>query len=187
MYILSKYAGELSSDAGRYYIIYFGTIGGLMSAKNKTTMTKAQIKKILGEEDVGCLCLSRNGEPYGVPVSYAFIKNRIVFHSSLKGRKLDFIRKNKRVCFVVSRHPDRAKPHHPEKGCKYRYESVVCSGKAVIIRDVQERFYWLSRFLKYFNVRIGKAPDANPITEEVAARVGCVVIKVDKFSGRKKL
>ena len=62
-----------------------------MGGKNKTVMTRGEINRILGEEDTGCLCLSRGGEPYGVPVSYAFIKGRIVFHCALKGRKLDFL------------------------------------------------------------------------------------------------
>ena len=157
-----------------------------MSKKAKTAMSVKEAKQVLSEEDTGCLCLSRAGEPYGVPVSYAFLDGRIVFHSALKGLKLDFIRKNPRVCFVVSRHPDRAKPHHPEKGCKYRYESVICLGKARIVENIEERFKLLSRFLAYFNVRIGKAPGANPITKDTAAHVGCISITIKKMTGRKK-
>ncbi len=157
-----------------------------MSKKGKCEMKDSEAKRLLKEEDTGCLCLSCGGEPYGVPVSYAFIDNSIVFHCGLKGKKLDFIRKNPRVCFVVSRHPDRAKPHHPEKGCDYRYESVVCSGKAKIIKDVTARHELLNKFLAHFNVRLGKKPGENLIPKEVAARVGCVAIGIKSMTGRKK-
>jgi len=78
-----------------------------MSDNCKTEMSEQEIKKVLGEEDTGCLCLSRADEPYGVMLSYAYLDGQIVFHSALKGQKLEFIRKNPRVCFVVSRHPTR--------------------------------------------------------------------------------
>lgn len=158
-----------------------------MSKEGKIEMTDDEAKRLLGEEDTGCLCLSgRKGEPYGVPVSYAFIDGRIVFHCAPKGKKLDFIRENPRICFVVSRHPDRVKPHHPEKGCTYRYESVICSGKAGIIEDVAERHELLNKFLAHFNVRLGKNPDNNLIPREVAAGVGCVAIEITGIAGRKK-
>ncbi|MCX5786404.1 MAG: pyridoxamine 5'-phosphate oxidase family protein [Elusimicrobia bacterium] len=157
-----------------------------MSEKGKTAMPESEAKRVLAEEDTGCLCLSRGEEPYGVPVSYAVLDGRIVFHCSITGRKLDFIRANPRVCFVVSRHPDRVKPHHPEEGCKYRFESVICAGKARIVEDIEERFELLRRFLVYFNVRLGKPPGDNPISKEAAAGVACVSINIEKMTGRRK-
>lgn len=150
-------------------------------------MEGGEARKLLEDEDTGCLCLSRGGEPYGVPVSYALIGGRIIFHCALKGEKLDCIKENPRVCFTVSRHPDRVKPHHPEKGCDYRYESVICRGKARLVEDVAERCELLNKFLAHFNVRLGKAPDANPIPEEVAAGLGCVEITIETMTGRKKI
>jgi len=147
-----------------------------------------EAKRVLGEEDTGCLCLSsKAGKPYGVPVSYAFIGGRIIFHCGLKGRKLDLIRENPAVSFVVSRHPDKVRPHHPEKGCTYRYESVICSGKARIVKNLKERHELLNKFLSYFNVRLGKDPADRLIPEKVAAGVGCVVIDIKGITGRKKL
>ena len=159
-----------------------------MSKEGKTEMEKSEAEQLLKEEDTGCLCLSNeDGEPYGVPVSYAFIDGRIIFHCSLKGKKLDFVRENQRVSFVVSRHPGRVRPHHPEKGCDYRYESVICSGKAEIIKDMKKRHELLNKFLAHFNVRLGKKPDENLIPKEVASNVGCVVIEIQNIAGRKKI
>lgn len=149
-------------------------------------MEESEARKLLEDEDTGCLCLSGGGEPYGVPVSYAVIDGRIVFHCGLKGRKLDIIRENPRVCFVVSRHPDRVRPHHPEKGCDYRYESVICSGNARIVEDVPERHKLLNQFLAHFNVRLGKKPDENPIPAQAASGLACVAIDIETITGRKK-
>jgi hypothetical protein len=158
-----------------------------MSDDCEKAMTVEEAKRILGEEDAGYLSLCRDGEPYGVPVSYAMIDGRVVFHCALKGRKLDFIRANPKVSFAVSRHPDRARPHHPEKGCSYRYESVICSGKAVIVEDLDERFELLSKFLACFNLRLGRPAGHNAIKRETAEKVACVVIEPENISGRKKM
>lgn len=158
-----------------------------MSEKNKAEMTEKEAKRLLGEEDTGCLCLStKTGKPYGVPVSYAFIDERIIFHCGLKGKKLDLIRENPAVSFLVSRHPDKVKPHHPEGGCKYRYESVICSGKARMVENLKERHKLLNQFLSHFNVRLGKDPADRLIPEKVAEGVGCVVIDIKGITGRKK-
>ncbi|MBI4350174.1 MAG: pyridoxamine 5'-phosphate oxidase family protein [Elusimicrobia bacterium] len=158
-----------------------------MSTKGKCEMEAGEAEKLLAEEDSGCLCLSSGGEPYGVPVSYAYVDGRILFHCALKGKKLDYIRDNPRVCFTVSRHPDRARPHHAEKGCDYRYESVICRGKARIVEELPERRALLNKFLAHFNVRLGKKADDNLIPEEAAARLACVAITIDSMTGRKKV
>lgn len=158
-----------------------------MSKEKKTGMTKTWARRLLREEDTGCLCLSsKKGEPYGVPVSYAFLEGRIVFHCALKGKKLDLIRRNPAVSFVVSRHPDKVRPHHPEKGCTYRYESVICSGRARMVENLKERHKLLNKFLSHFNVRLGKPPKDRLIPEQVAKGVGCVVIDIKSMTGRRK-
>lgn len=143
-------------------------------------------ERVLAEEDTGYLAMCRDGEPYCVPVSYAFLGGKIVFHCALKGRKLDFIGANPKVSFAVSRHPDRARPHHPETGCTYRYESVICSGRARIVEDLDERFALLCGFLEYFNARLGRPAGTNPITKDGAARVACVEISPEAVSGRRQ-
>lgn len=157
-----------------------------MSSKNQPNLSPGEMEKILREEDTGCLCMSRDDEPYAVPVSYLWSSGEIIFHCATEGLKLSILRENPRVCFVVDRHPDRTKPHHAEGKCDYRFESVLCFGSARVIDSVAERFEYLKTFRAAFYERLGLSPDENPVTMKAAEGCGCVVIKVDRMTGRKK-
>jgi len=157
-----------------------------MSTKYFPNLEKSEIELILKEEDTGYLCLSQNEIPYGVPVSYAFIDNKIVVHCALTGKKLDIMRNNPDVCFIVSRNLDKMKPHLPDEKCNYRFESVLCFGTAEIIEDVNERFKYLTDFRTYFYKRLGFDESQDPVTAKSAERCGCFVIHIKETTGRKK-
>ena len=158
----------------------------MSSMKNAPNLDRREMEKILLEEDTGCLCLSMNDEPYGVPLSYAWIDGAVMFHCAPEGRKLDILRANPAVCFVVSRNADRSRPHTAEGDCTFRFESVQCFGKARIIDPLPERLELLKKFKRHFDDRLGLDPAKNPVTESAAAKCGCVVITVERMSGRRK-
>ncbi|MBI5624748.1 MAG: pyridoxamine 5'-phosphate oxidase family protein [Elusimicrobia bacterium] len=141
---------------------------------------------LLIEEETGTLCLASEGVPYGVVVSHAFLDARLVIHCAPEGRKLDFIKANPRACYVVSRHPDKMKPHRAEGKCSYRFESVVCQGRARIVSDAAERLEWLRRFKGYFYEKLGRDPKEDPVGEEAAAHVACIVMDIETMTGRRK-
>lgn len=157
-----------------------------MSTKYLPNLSDAEMKVILKEEDTGCLCMSRNDEPYAVPVSYLWREGEIIFHCAREGLKIDVLRVNPRVCFVVDRHPDRTKPHQLEGECNYRFESVLCFGTARVLDSAAERLEYLKTFQETFYERLGLDPDKNPVTIKSAESCGCVVIKVDRMTGRRK-
>jgi len=157
-----------------------------MSSKD-STMSRGQAEAVLRQEETGTLCLSRDGQPYAVPVSYAYLDGEILFHSKSSGRKLDILRANPRVCFAVSRHPDRTRPHRPEGGCSFRYESVLCLGKARVIEDPRERLEKLKAFKDFFYRRLGIDPSKDPVTEKAAASTACVVIAIEEMTGKSRL
>ena len=77
----------------------------------------------------GTLCTaSADGIPYGVPVNYYYDEEEqaVVFHRAVKGRKLDNIRTNSRVCFVVV-----GDERIIEERYTTHYGSVVAEGEAV--------------------------------------------------------
>lgn len=156
-----------------------------MSTKHVPNLDREQIEQILKEEETGVLCLADGTNPYAVPISYAWIDGAIVIHCALQGRKLDIIRHNPQVAFVVYRHPDRVVPH-AEGQCSYQFESVFVFGRARIVEDVSERLRWLQRFQQYFFDRLGLAVDSNPVTRNAAAACAGVVISVESMTGRRK-
>jgi uncharacterized protein len=142
------------------------------------------MKQILAEEEVGHLALNDDGQPYVVPLNYAYLDDRVVIHCAVKGRKIDIVRKEPRCCFAVNRHPDRVK-YHADKRCHYRYHSVLVTGRATYIESEEERLEWMLTFKDHFDSRMdwhyAPVPDIKS-----ARRCGIIVIAVDSMSGRKE-
>jgi nitroimidazol reductase NimA-like FMN-containing flavoprotein (pyridoxamine 5'-phosphate oxidase superfamily) len=138
------------------------------------------MEKVLIEERVGYLGLSVQGLPYVVPLTYVYIARKILFHCSLTGRKLDYIKSNPQVCFTVSRLFGDVVPHPQGAVCHVNSDSVICYGKARIIDDVKER----CEVLNVFNQCL--QPDAKDITNEDVSRCNAVEISVTEMTGREE-
>ena len=64
------------------------------------TLTREQCVDVLGRNHVARLACARDGQPYVVPVSYAFAENYL-YGMSTPGRKIDWMRSNPLVCVEV--------------------------------------------------------------------------------------
>jgi len=157
-----------------------------MSHVNTPIVDRAEMEQILGTEEIGYLALSHGGQPYCIPLSYAWLDGRAVIHCALQGRKLDIIRDNPRCCFTVSRNQDRMQPHRAEGECDYRFESILIEGHARVVDDEVERLGLLTAFKDHFYARLGLDPGQNPLTAEAAGRCGCIVIEAERMSGRRR-
>lgn len=92
-------------------------------------------RRILRDGSNGVLSLTGpDGEPYGVPVSYAYDGDgRIYFHSATAGQKIDFIGANPRCSFCVVG-LDRIVP---EEFTSY-FSSVIVKGRINRVTDPEE-------------------------------------------------
>jgi nitroimidazol reductase NimA-like FMN-containing flavoprotein (pyridoxamine 5'-phosphate oxidase superfamily) len=142
--------------------------------------SRDEMEAILREEVVGYLGLSMGGQPYVVPINYVYVEGRVLMHCALTGTKLDHIRANPRVCFVVARQTGRVREHAGQDPCQVDSDSVLCYGRARILETPQERQPVLDAFNRHFD------PDAEPISLERAARCGVIVIDVVEMTGRRE-
>jgi len=58
--------------------------------------SRVEMEEILRREVWGCLGLCADVQPYVVPINYAYVDGRILFHCALEGEKLDCIRAARR-------------------------------------------------------------------------------------------
>ncbi len=141
----------------------------------------AEMEEMLRREAWGCLGLcTPEGTPYVVPVNYAYVEGKILFHCALEGLKLDCIRANPEVCFTVARQPGTVREHPGGDPCHVDSESVICYGRARIVEDLKERAALLNRFNHAFR------PEAEELTPERAAGCGAVEITVREMTGRRE-
>jgi nitroimidazol reductase NimA-like FMN-containing flavoprotein (pyridoxamine 5'-phosphate oxidase superfamily) len=142
--------------------------------------SRREMEKVLTEERVGYLGLSVQGLPYVVPLTYAYFDGKILFHCAMKGKKLDSIRENHRVCFSVSRHFGEMVSHPQGAVCRVNSDSVICYGIARIIDDVKERRNVLDAFNQCLQ------PNAKEITIEDVSNCSAVEIRVTEMTGREE-
>ena len=93
-------------------------------------ITDEEATKLLRAAEYGILSTaSKDGVPYGIPLSFCLIDNAIYFHSATEGQKLDHFKENNQVSFCVV-----GKTEVLAKKFTTNYESTIVSG------DIEESF-----------------------------------------------
>ena len=111
----------------------------------------SEIRKILDAAKVLHLGMAVDNKPYVVPMNYGYCfegeKLVLYLHSAVRGRKLDMIRENPKVFFEMD--CDRV-PFEGKLPCQYglTYSSVMGSGEARIVEDVEEKMKAMTELMK---------------------------------------
>lgn len=143
-------------------------------------ISRREAEKILQKGAVGILCtVDENGQPYGVPLNYVYNDSKIYFHCAVEGHKLDNIRANNKVCFVVYDENEVI----PDK-FTIQYSSVVVYGKAEIVGE-SEKIEALKMIInKYSKDYI---EEGNTYIEKAKGRTEAVKITVEHITGKRRL
>ncbi len=89
-------------------------------------ITQEKARAFLKKAEYGVLStVTADGKPYGVPLSFCVIDQRLYFHSAVEGQKLDNLEHNQSVSFCVIGNVELL----PKKFAT-RYQSVVVAGEA---------------------------------------------------------
>jgi hypothetical protein len=114
--------------------------------RDDRAITTEQAAEILQKGEYGILStVSTDGQPYGVPVSYAYEGNTLYFHCAVEGHKLDNLAANPRVSFCVV----GATEVLPDKFAT-RYESAIVFGTARELTS-DEKHTGLTRLLEKYS------------------------------------
>ncbi len=148
---------------------------------NRTfVLSRRKIETLLRGETLGFLGLSRDGQPYVVPLNYAYAEGKVLFHGKLTGKRLDYLKANPRVCFTIARQAGRIFRHPQGASCHVDNDSVVCYGRARLIEDAEER----RRALNIFNRCL--QPDAPEIPLRAASRCCAIEVRITEATGRQQ-
>jgi nitroimidazol reductase NimA-like FMN-containing flavoprotein (pyridoxamine 5'-phosphate oxidase superfamily) len=142
--------------------------------------SRQEMEELLRKEAVGYLGLSVDGQPYVVPLNYAYMEGKIFFHCALTGKKLDYLKANPQVCFTVARQEGQVRRHAEGDPCYVDSDSVICYGTARVIEKVEERQVALNAFNRSFR------PNAEAISLERVLRCAAVEIRIAEMTGRRE-
>ena len=129
-------------------------------------MTHDEMEHLLKKSSYGRLGVSFQNETYIVPVSCGYDQGRIFFHSGKRGKKVDFIKRNNRVCFEVDE----------REGGKAggSWASVICYGTATLRDDIEAKRGFYDAFR-------GQTPSDEEL-EKIETYIG--VIQIEEMTGK---
>ena len=142
--------------------------------------SRQEMEKLLREEAIGYLGLSMDDGPYVVPLNYAYVEGRILFHCATTGKKLDFLKRNQEVCFTVGRQSGDVRRHAEGDLCHVDSDSVICYGRARIVEDLNERKEILDTFNRCFQ------SDAEELPLEAVEKCCAIEVKISVMTGRQE-
>jgi len=139
-----------------------------------------EMESLLREALVGCLAtVGSDGSPYITPLNFVYHQGKIYFHSALKGRKVDNIRVNPRVCFEVH---ELIKIVWSQQACNFstRYRSVLAFGRAHSLPDGAEKVAVLTALAEKY--ASGQAVE--PPTPKKAKGTEVIEITIEEMTGK---
>ena len=151
-----------------------------MRRKEKEIKEKVVIEEVFRQNEVGRLATAVDGEPYIVPMNFAYIGDKIYLHSHKDGKKIKDIQKNPRVCFEV----DSGEMITGENPCDFswRYRSTVAYGEAKIVESKDERLKALRLISEKYS--FGKGKLITPELMEKFDHLWIIEIAIDKMTGK---
>ncbi len=123
-----------------------------MRRKDRQITDLEAIRAILDKAKVLHLAMIDGDRPYVVPLNYGYTLENgaltLYLHSAREGRKLDVLRQNDRVAFVLETNVSQVSGG--DIPCKYgeAYASVMGEGRAVLLTDSAEKMAALSILMK---------------------------------------
>lgn len=122
-----------------------------MRRSDKEIVDKKLISAIIRKCQVCRIALAKEDKPYIVPISFGYDGMHIYFHSTIEGKKIDFINANNRVCFEfelgVELIPNEINP------CKwtFSFQSVIGEGKIIELITENEKRKGLNEIMKHYS------------------------------------
>jgi nitroimidazol reductase NimA-like FMN-containing flavoprotein (pyridoxamine 5'-phosphate oxidase superfamily) len=138
----------------------------------------AAIESIIGDASVCRLGLSKDAQPYVVPLNFGYEKNTFYFHGAGEGKKIDIIRSNPNVCFELD---IRAKVVEAPDPCFWgmNYQSVIGFGIAVILEDIEEK-------RKGFNIIMAHYSDQSFAFDDKFLNATAVIkVEIESMTGKQ--
>ena len=149
-----------------------------MRKSEKEITSRAEIEEIISKSIVCRIALSENDTPYILPVCFGCEGDTLYFHSARRGRKLDILRRNNRVCFEMDIDIDLIRG---DKACSWgmKYRSVIGFGTASILEDPAEKRKGLDAIMRHYS-----GPAGN-YSEKELNRTTVVKVQINSLTGKK--
>ncbi len=145
-------------------------------------LAEEQINRLLQRAQTGSLAtLNPDGTPYITPIHFVYFDDVIFVHGLPKGQKLDNLAHDSRVGFSVYE-MDKLLLDPNEKPCdtNTKYESVIISGTAKLVDDIEKKRNVLQRIVEKYTPHLVK----KEIPDNMVKGTAVIRIDVTDMSGK---
>ena len=121
-----------------------------MRNEEKEIKNIEKIIEIFSREKVCRIAFKGEKFPYILPVHFVYVKDCFYFHSADKGRKIDLMEIDGRVCFEVDK---LIEIKSNKQACSWntKYQSVIGTGTAIVVKDLKEKMDALSHLMEKYS------------------------------------
>lgn len=135
---------------------------------------------VLKESEIGILStICENGYPYGIPLNYVYLNNKIYFHCAVEGQKINNIKKCEKVSFCVTNNVELL-----PSSFSANFKSVVIFGKTKETND-QEKYNVLFEFIKKYSCEF--IEEGKNYIEKKIEKVKVYEIEIEHITGKAKV
>lgn len=154
--------------------------GSLVKNRENPARNNGEVEKMVRDAYQGVLVMCSNDEPYAVPMNFAYRDGRFYFHCAPAGKKLEMIRSNPKVVFVVNRYNGRPEDHRRSLKCHGCWESVIARGRARVVEEREELRDAFRTFMRYHG------NESFEPSEKAHEQTRAIVMDVDTMTARRE-
>jgi hypothetical protein len=151
-----------------------------MRRKDREITDIALTEDIIRNSMVCRLGMSRDDQPYVVPLCFAYSDKTLYFHSAGEGLKLEILQQNPNVCveFDIDQEVIQG-----DKPCKWsmQYRSVIGFGKASFVEDLEEKRKGLDAIMKHYSGR------SFEYVEQAIESTCIIKVEIESMTGKNSI
>jgi nitroimidazol reductase NimA-like FMN-containing flavoprotein (pyridoxamine 5'-phosphate oxidase superfamily) len=156
-----------------------------MRRKDRELTDLADFLSVLEKADVCHLAMSDHDVPYLVTMNFGLKHDKnlvLYFHCAHEGKKIDFLKKNNRVCFGADiEHEFFMAEKGTSCGCSMRFRSVVGMGRISFITERTEKYEALKAIMRHYTEATAPVFD-----EKMVDRTTILRLDVEQIAGKRR-
>lgn len=149
-----------------------------MRRKDKEIADDSAVWAVAAQSQICRLAMVDGDSPYVVPLCFGIAENVLYFHGAARGRKIDLIRKNPKVCVEFDQPLGIVAS---ESACRWsmKYQSVIGFGRASLVEDPKVKRKALDLIMSRY------VDEGFSYPEERIKATAVIKVDIEKITGKQ--
>jgi len=150
-------------------------------------LNNAACEAVIAGTHHGTLVMCVDNTPYAVPMNHAFVGGSFYFHCAVRGRKIDMLKQNPNVVYVVTKPHATADEMREDKRCHGPWESLLAYGTARVVEDRAGKATAYRAFMGCYGTENYTMTDrAHETTSMIVIEVASMTVRAELTQGKNE-